>query len=62
MLALSIRQPFADVVPRGTAEYRMRARLIVGGQRFHIYASKPPVKNIWSRGLAMHAGDVCRRG
>jgi hypothetical protein len=41
MLALSIRQPYAELILRGikTIEYRSRATTIVG-ERFHIYASK----------------------
>lgn len=48
MLALSIRQPHAELILRGikTIEYRSRATRIVG-ERFHLYASKakaaPPV-------------------
>ena len=41
MRALSIRQPFAELILRGikTVEYRSRRARIIG-QRFHIYASK----------------------
>src|SRR5437870_4417151 len=41
MLALSIRQPFAELILRGvkTAELRSRATRIVG-ERFYIYASR----------------------
>ena len=41
MLALSIRQPYAELILRGikTIEYRSRATRIVG-ERFWIYASK----------------------
>jgi hypothetical protein len=41
MRALSIRQPFAELILRGikTVEYRTRPTRIIG-QRFHIYASK----------------------
>jgi hypothetical protein len=41
MRALSIRQPFAELILRGvkTVEYRSRPTRIVG-ERFHIYASK----------------------
>ena len=41
MLALSIRQPYAELILRGikTAELRSRATSIVG-ERFYIYASK----------------------
>lgn len=41
MLALSIRQPFAELILRGikTIEYRSKPTRIIG-QRFYIYASK----------------------
>ncbi len=41
MLALSIRQPYAELILRGVKriEYRSRATKIVG-ERFYIYASK----------------------
>jgi len=41
MLALSIRQPYAEEILRGTKriEYRTRATKIIG-ERFYIYASK----------------------
>jgi hypothetical protein len=41
MLALSIRQPFAELILRGikTVEYRSRATRIIG-QRFWIYAAR----------------------
>jgi hypothetical protein len=41
MRALSIRQPYAELILRGikTVEYRSRATSIVG-ERFYIYASK----------------------
>jgi hypothetical protein len=41
MRALSIRQPFAELILRGikTIEYRSRPTRIIG-ERFHIYASK----------------------
>ena len=41
MLALSIRQPFAELILRGikTAELRSRGTSIVG-ERFYIYACK----------------------
>jgi len=53
MLALSIRQPYAELILRGvkTAELRSKPTHIIG-QRFYIYAAKakarPPV---WSRDL-----------
>ena len=41
MRALSVRQPFAELILRGikTVEYRSRATNIIG-ERFYIYASK----------------------
>src|SRR5437016_5833420 len=41
MLALSIRQPFAELILRGikTVELRTRPTRIIG-ERFHIYATK----------------------
>ena len=65
MRALSIRQPFAELILRGikTVEYRSRPTRIIG-QRFHIYACKGTGAGdkvlekgrIWSRDLAM-AGE-----
>ena len=62
MRALSIRQPWAELILRGvkTIEYRSRPTRIVG-ERFWIYASKTPVdrgswsdaKPVWSRDLAV---------
>lgn len=62
MRALSIRQPWAELILRGikTIEYRSRATSIVG-ERFWIYASKgqvrrngqPGKKKIWSADLAV---------
>ena len=63
MRALSIRQPYAELILRGikTVEYRSRPTRIVG-ERFYIYASKllasPPASReargkVWSRDLAM---------
>jgi hypothetical protein len=51
MLALSVRQPFAELILRGikTVEYRSRATRIVG-ERFYLYASKtkwPVVRGQW---------------
>ena len=65
MRALSIRQPFAELILRGikTVEYRSRPTRIIG-QRFHIYAAKKqlsvaslqlPVK-AWSRDLGVAEG------
>src|SRR5438128_1264937 len=52
MLALSIRQPFAELILRGikTVEYRSKSTKIIG-ERFFIYASKKPAtfdKGFWS--------------
>jgi predicted transcriptional regulator len=52
MLALSIRQPYAELILRGikTVEYRTRPTRIIG-QRFLIYASRkklPVVDGKWS--------------
>jgi len=62
MRALSIRQPYAELILRGikTIEYRSRATTIIG-ERFWIYASKGQVtrgkgqasSGIWSADLAM---------
>lgn len=65
-LALSIRQPYAELILRGakSAEYRSRATKIVG-ERFWIYAAKgsgarpaarPKVKP-WSTDLAVPGDD-----
>jgi len=53
MRALSIRQPFAELILRGvkTVELRSRSTTIIG-ERFYIYASKAkPKKPIWSNDL-----------
>src|SRR6476659_3906416 len=53
--ALSIRQPFAELILRGikTAELRSRATSIVG-ERFYIYAAKARAKlPIWSADLSL---------
>ena len=54
MRALSIRQPFAELILRGikTVEYRSRPTRIIG-ERFHIYASRSPAAKFWSTDLAM---------
>src|SRR5436305_2636527 len=48
MLALSIRQPFAELILRGikTVEYRKRPTKCVG-ERFYIYASKKLAAGSW---------------
>ena len=59
MRALSIRQPFAELILRGikTVEYRSRPTRIIG-EPFYIYASKSGPRSgaarqkIWSRDLA----------
>ena len=56
MRALSIRQPFAELILRGTktVEYRTFATRIIG-ERFHIYAplkTLPVVRGEWSVKLA----------
>jgi predicted transcriptional regulator len=52
MRALSIRQPFAELILRGikTAELRSISTRIIG-ERFFIYASKSKSKAIWSNDL-----------
>jgi ASCH domain len=54
MRALSIRQPFAELILRGikTAEIRSTATTILG-ERFYIYACKAKAKRlaIWSQDL-----------
>ncbi len=59
MRALSIRQPWAEMILRGikTIEYRSRPTRIIG-ERFYIYAAGKKWngtsgKTIWSRDLAM---------
>src|SRR5581483_4135603 len=59
MLALSIRQPFAELILRGikTVEYRSRSTQIIG-RRFWIYASKGQGargkgQGIWSQDLSV---------
>ena len=58
MRALSIRQPYAELILRGvkTIEYRSRPTRIIG-QRFYIYAagkkwSGVAPRGVWSRDLA----------
>src|SRR3954466_3172436 len=58
MRALSIRQPYAELILRGikTVEYRTRPTSILS-ERFHIYAplkkASPPLvaREIWSKDL-----------
>src|ERR1043165_6797946 len=56
MRALSIRQPYAELILRGikTVELRSRATSIVG-ERFYIYACKAKAKPIWSDDLGAGA-------
>ena len=46
MLALSIRQPYAELILRGikTVELRSRSTTIIG-KRFYLYAAKAPLPN-----------------
>ena len=63
MRALSIRQPYAELILRGlkTIEYRSRPTRIIG-QRFYLYASlgkTPPITPVarpWSTDLALPRG------
>ena len=52
MRALSIRQPYAELILRGikTIEYRSRRTRIIG-ERFYIYAARTPVGTPGSPGL-----------
>ena len=67
MLALSIRQPYAELILRGikTVEYRTQPTRIIG-ERFHIYASKKWAVGRWQkrRGQAIWRCRLtaCRRG
>src|SRR5829696_3070406 len=59
MRALSICQPYAELILRGikTVEYRTRPTRILG-QRFYIYAplkAAPDARKVWSRDLAVPA-------
>lgn len=58
MRALSIRQPFAELILRGvkTVEYRSRPTRIVG-QRFWIYASRQPAGRQMAAGARRGAGE-----
>ena len=59
MRALSIRQPYAEMILRGekTIEYRSRPTKIIG-ERFYIYASKNRGQVSGIRGQG-HAADSC---
>jgi len=64
MRALSIRQPYAELILRGIkrVEYRSRSTRIVG-ERFYIYASLKRASvgsDIWSRDLAMPSDALPR--
>ena len=56
MRALSIRQPYAELILRGikTVEYRSRSTRIIG-ERFHIYAIKGREK-VWSHVTYFYGG------
>ena len=65
MLALSVRQPYAELILRGikTVEYRSRPTRVVG-RRFALYASQsraawslPGRRKVWSRDLAAPGAD-----
>lgn len=69
MRALSIRQPYAELILRGikTAEFRSRRTNILG-ERFYLYAAKGPARRrvidavaegrrIWSDDLAVPGKD-----
>ncbi|HRK32106.1 MAG TPA: ASCH domain-containing protein [Tepidisphaeraceae bacterium] len=59
MLALSIRQPYAELILRGmkTIEYRSRETRIVG-ERFYIYASKKRAESGIGRAAGAWSGDL----
>jgi hypothetical protein len=65
MRALSVRQPYAELILRGikTVEYRSRATKVIG-ERFHIYAAgKWPARSAvtakpWSLDLAMPSDGI----
>ena len=65
MLALSIRQPFAELILRGikTIEYRSRPTRIIG-ERFWIYASKGgrPESEPGSQKRTIWSGDLDAAG
>src|SRR4051812_15413576 len=64
MRALSIRQPFAELILRGvkTVEYRSLRTHIVG-ERFWIYASRKSVdRNQWSVGKGIWSRDLSTPG
>jgi hypothetical protein len=50
MLALSVRQPFAELILRGikTVEYRARPTRIIG-ERFHLYAPRKTLSVVGGR-------------
>jgi hypothetical protein len=59
VLALSVRQPYAELILRGikTVEYRTRPTRIIG-RRFHIYAPRKRASadlKVWSRDLGVPA-------
>ena len=58
MRALSIRQPYAELILRGekTIEYRSRPTKVIG-ERFYIYASKSSVQPSAARGAGQPIPD-----
>jgi hypothetical protein len=63
MRALSIRQPFAELILRGikTVEYRSRPTRIIG-ERFWIYASKQKAAGGWQRAGKAWSLDLAMAG
>jgi hypothetical protein len=63
VLALSVRQPFAELILRGikTVEYRTRPTRIIG-QRFWIYASKGSGARVQSSGKTVWSRDLSTSG
>lgn len=59
MRALSIRQPFAELILRGvkTVEYRSRRTHILG-ERFWIYASRGKIKREGAKGEGIWSVDL----
>ena len=58
MRALSIRQPYAELILRGikTIEYRSRRTRIIG-ERFYIYAARTPGDTAGFAELGCEPGD-----
>ena len=59
MLALSISQPYAELILRGikAAEYRTRSTQIIG-ERFYIYASKRKLSVVCGRWSMRTADNI----